>query len=192
MALLGSFGSRHTLRVPLILHVYVSELTHGVDSTCGVMISCAALSISWLVVSSLALIGTLHLQCCIGRTLGLSVIEHSPDILHVLLKESGEHVLCVFSAVDTYLFLLWEAVDYSLEKGIQLYCGLQKGEWLLVWMCFMVHKCVFWTPLGVYVGLSCCGTILSNPSWMLVVCDIMTSYLVSTLKIFIGISLPVI
>ena len=41
-----SSASRHTLRVPLALQAHVSELTQGVGTTCGVMLSCMVVSVS--------------------------------------------------------------------------------------------------------------------------------------------------
>ena len=83
---LRSPESRHTLRFPLPLWNHVSELTQGVGSTCGVMISCAAISLSWVSISFLATMETL---CSAGGTLGSCLMEYSPGIQPICQRNLG-------------------------------------------------------------------------------------------------------
>ena len=56
MALFRSLDSRHTLRVPLALLGYITELTQGEGSTCDVMVSCDVISL-FVSITSLASVG---------------------------------------------------------------------------------------------------------------------------------------
>ena len=119
MALLRSFGSRHTLRVPLALQGYVSELTQGVSLTCWVM-SCTVISLSQVSVSSLASMRTLHFPWCTGVMLRSNSMEYSPDILPSLSKESRN---MSFRSLMCWMVLWscnWETIAVWFVKRV--YC----------------------------------------------------------------------
>ena len=56
---------------------------------------------------------------------------------------------------------------------------------------FLVLKCVFWEFNCVMLAVLLWYNILHNPNWVLAAYNVMTSFLVSTMKNLIGISLPV-
>ena len=80
---------------------------------------------------------------------------------------------------------------YGPEKGMQWSCGLEKGEWLLLWVSVLVGNCVFQKHLSVHVWLLYCGIILSVIPVECWPRDMMTSFLVYIMRNLIGIRLPV-
>ena len=92
IALFRSFGSRQILNLPLVFFGYVSELTQGVGSVCFAMIPWWNISFSSFSISTLCSIGTLHLLCCTGGTLGSVLMLYSPDMSPIRLKELGYRV----------------------------------------------------------------------------------------------------
>ena len=130
MVVLGSFGSRHTISVPLAFQGYVSELTQGVGSTCGVKISCSVISFSCVSVFFLASMGTVYPLCC--------MLGHWDQVWWSLA-----YCLSCQQNLGTYYWNLWcygwfyglvmgEQLLFVLEKGEQLYYGLKRGEQLLL------------------------------------------------------------
>ena len=71
---------------------YVSEPTHGVSSICFAMIPWWTISFSSFSISALCSIGTLHLLCCTGGTLGSVWMSYSPDMSPIQSKELGYRI----------------------------------------------------------------------------------------------------
>ena len=78
IALFRSLGSRHILSLPFAFFGYVRLLTHGVGSVCLVMILCQTISANSFSISSLYSMGTFHLPCWTGGTVGLVLMLYSP------------------------------------------------------------------------------------------------------------------
>ena len=78
MALFRSLGSRHILSLPFAFFGYVRLLTNGVGSVCLVMILCQTISSNSFSISSLYSMGTFHLPCWTGGTVGLVLMSYSP------------------------------------------------------------------------------------------------------------------
>ena len=89
MALFKSFRLRYTLNLLFAFLGYVRELTHGVGSVCFMMIPCYTTSPSSFSISSLYLMGTFHLPCCTGRTVGSVLMSYSPDMSPMQSKVLG-------------------------------------------------------------------------------------------------------
>ena len=92
IALLRSFGSRQILNLPLGFFGYINELTHGVGSICFAMMPWRTISFSSVLISALCSIGTLHLPCRMGGTLGSVLMSYSPDMSPIWSKELGYRV----------------------------------------------------------------------------------------------------
>ena len=80
IALFRSLGSRQILSLPFAFFGYVRLLTHGVGSVCLVMILCWTISANSFSISSLYSMGTFHLLCWTGGTVG-SVLMSYPACL---------------------------------------------------------------------------------------------------------------
>ena len=89
MALFRSFGSRQILSLPFAFLGYVNELTHGVGSVCLVIIPCQTISASSFSSSALCSMGTLHLLCWTGRTVGSVLMLYSPAMSPMQSKLFG-------------------------------------------------------------------------------------------------------
>ena len=105
MASLRPLEPRHTLRVPLTLWGYVSELNHGVGSNCGVMMSHTVISPIFVSISSLTSMGTLFLLYCTVVTLGSIVMRVFARHVAYLVEGIQESVLQIFDAVDSFMEL---------------------------------------------------------------------------------------
>ena len=151
IALWTSLGSRQTLRVPLPLQGYVSELIQGVSSIFGMITSSAVISLSYFVFSSLTSVGTLCLICCTGGVLGSGVMEHLPGLLPIVLKESGNMFFKYFVLTVLWFcygeMVMWWSCNGGMVavwswKGCTVVCSWIGGKWLVLWMCSEVKKCV--------------------------------------------------
>ena len=78
IALFRSLGSRQILSLPLAFFGYIRLLTHGVGSVCLVMILYWTISANSFSISSLYLMGTFHLPCWTGGTVGSVLMSYSP------------------------------------------------------------------------------------------------------------------
>ena len=91
IALFRSLGSRHILSLPFALFGYVRLLTHGVGSVCLVMILCQTISANSFLISSLYSMGTFHLLCWTGGTVGSVLMSYSPFMSLMQLKLLGNN-----------------------------------------------------------------------------------------------------
>ena len=96
MALLRSLGPG----MPLTLWGYINELTKCVGFKCGVMISCAVISISYLSISSLASVGTLCSMCWPGRCDGVFICHTA-----YLVEGIQGDTLQIITAVDGFMVM---------------------------------------------------------------------------------------
>ena len=124
VALLKSFGSRYTVRVPSVLGRYVSKLTQDVGSTCRVMISSTGFNFF-----ALAFMMTRYLLCCTGGMLGQVWSIH----LTYCLFCQRNLVTCSSGFISYGQFYsLWSSsrgqLLYGPEKGIQLSGGFEQGD----------------------------------------------------------------
>ena len=78
IALFRSLGSRHILSLPFAFFGYIRLLTHGVGSVCLVMILCQTISANSFLISSLYSMGTFHLPCWTGGTVGSVLMSYLP------------------------------------------------------------------------------------------------------------------
>ena len=98
MALFKSFGSRQILNLLFAFLGYVRELTHGVGSVCLVMIPRCTISPSSFSISLYSM-GTFHLLCCIGRTVGCFDVILSRHVTYAV-KAVREQCLKIPGTVD--------------------------------------------------------------------------------------------
>ena len=112
IALLRSFGSRHTLRVPLALLRYVSKLNQHINSTFWVP-SCMVISLSVVSIYSLASMETLHLLCCTGGKLGTSRMEFCLTYCLSFQRNLGTCSSCIYCE-QFYGLLMVEQLLYGL------------------------------------------------------------------------------
>ena len=191
MALLRSFGSMHTYQVPLALWRYVNEPTQGRGPPYWVMVSCTVTSLCWVSMFSLASIGPLYLPCWTSRMVGSNVMRYSPGILLILSMQSRNMIFkslmlwralwsCNGEIIDV-LSWKWHTVDLQSWKR---WTGTVVDV-VLVENCFLTaSRCLHWAALLRH-------NTLSSPSSVPAIYDMMMSFLVSTMKNHIGISLPV-
>ena len=82
---------------------YVIDETHSVGLVTGAIICGCSISLSFFSISSLWCVGTLHLACCTGGTVGSSLMEYLPGMLPTVSKRWGMLVLgkkCLTSFIE--------------------------------------------------------------------------------------------
>ena len=156
------------------------------------MISSIIIPFNWSFILALDCMGMLHLQCCIGGTLELSMMEYSPCILPILSKEPGN----IFLRSSILCIIPWSCIrgpiaEWSCKECVVVLGSYKGPTGAAVDMFSLCRVCVLTVCSCLHWGDLLWHTTLSSPSCVLATRDTRTLFLVYTLKNWIVMDLPV-